>query len=138
MILLDTNVITELLRLAPDMNVVKWLDAQPVQTLFLSAISVAELRWGVAELPMGKRRVALDAKLEEGLLSLMAPRILPFDGDCARSYADLMTKARAEGRGIALADGFIAAVAGAHGLTVATRDTSPFEAAGLNVINPWG
>lgn len=137
MILLDTNVISELLRSAPDMRVVEWIDSQPVQTLCLSAITVAELRWGVAQLPAGKRRAALHAKLEEGLMPHMASRVLPFDTDCARSYADLMEKARAEGRGIALADGLIAALASAKNLTVATRDVSPFEAAGLTVINPW-
>jgi toxin FitB len=137
MILLDTNVVSELLRIAPDMQVVEWIDAQPVQTLYLSAITVAELRWGVAQLPAGKRRAALNEKLEEGLMPLLAPRVLPFDIDCAQSYADLMAKARSEGRGIATADGFIAAVATANELTIATRDTSPFEAAGLSVINPW-
>ncbi|SAK68474.1 twitching motility protein PilT [Caballeronia pedi] len=137
MILLDTNVVSELFRLAPDMKVIEWIDAQPLQTLYLSAITVAEMRWGVAQLPAGKRRDALNAKLEEGLLPLVATRVLPFDIDCAQSYADLMTKARAEGRGVALADGLIAAVAAAKGLAVATRDTSPFEAAGLKVFNPW-
>ncbi|BCQ22848.1 PIN domain-containing protein [Caballeronia sp. NK8] len=137
MILLDTNVVSELFRLTPDMKVIEWLDAQPLQTLYLSAITVAEMRWGVAQLPAGKRRDALNAKLEEGLMPLVATRVLPFDSDCAQSYADLMTKDRAEGRGIALADGLIAAVAAAKGLAVATRDTSPFEAAGLTVFNPW-
>jgi predicted nucleic acid-binding protein len=137
MILLDTNVVSELFRLTPDMKVIEWLDAQLLQTLYLSAITVAEMRWGVAQLPAGKRRDALNAKLEEGLMPLVATRVLPFDIDCAQSYADLMTKARAEGRGIALADGLIAAVAAAKGLAVATRDTSPFEAAGLTVFNPW-
>ncbi|BBU27160.1 VapC ribonuclease Y4jK [Burkholderia sp. THE68] len=137
MILLDTNVVSELFRLTPDMKVIEWLDAQPLQTLYLSAITVAEMRWGVAQIPAGKRRDALNAKLEEGLMPLVATRVLPFDIDCAQSYADLMTKARAEGRGIALADGLIAAVAAAKGLAVATRDTSPFEAAGLTVFNPW-
>jgi len=137
MILLDTNVVSELFRLTPDMKVIEWLDAQPLQTLYLSAITLAEMRWGVAQLPAGKRRDALNAKLEEGLMPLVATRVLPFDIDCAQSYADLMTNARAEGRGIALADGLIAAVAAAKGLAVATRDTSPFEAAGLTVFNPW-
>ncbi|SAL76180.1 twitching motility protein PilT [Caballeronia arvi] len=123
--------------MSPNMKVVEWIDAQPVQTLYLSAITVAEMRWGVAQLPAGKRRDTLSAKLEEGLLPLVASRVLPFDIDCAQSYADLMTKARAEGRGIALADGLIAAVATANSLTVATRDTSPFRAAGLTVLNPW-
>jgi toxin FitB len=137
MILLDTNVVSEIIRDVPDMRIVEWVDSQPVQTLFMSAITVAELRWGIAHLPKGKKRATLNAKLEEGLLPLMAARVLAFDMNCTASYAALMAKARSEGRGIGVADGYIAAVAAANNLAVATRDTSPFEAAGLNVINPW-
>ena len=137
MILLDTNVVSEPLRPAPDARVVAWIDAQPLETLFLSAITVAELRAGVALLPEGKRRAGLHNSLETRLLPLFAGRVLPFDLGCSPAYAELMAKARAAGLAIASADAYIAAIAAANGLAVATRDTSPFEAAGVTVIDPW-
>jgi len=137
MILLDTNVVSEPLHRAPDARVTKWIDAQAIETLFLSAITVAELRAGMALLPAGKRRSALQESLETRVLPLFAGRVLPFDLGCTPAYAELMAKARATGLAIASADGYIAAIATAKGLTVATRDTSPFKAAGAKVINPW-
>jgi predicted nucleic acid-binding protein len=137
MILLDTCVVSEPLRPAPDPSVVAWIDAQRLETLFLSAITVAELRAGVALLPAGKRRAGLQESLETRVLPLFAGRVLPFDLGCTQAYAELMTKARASGLAIASADGYIAAIAAANGLTVATRDTGPFEVARATVINPW-
>jgi toxin FitB len=137
MILLDTNVVSEPLRLAPDERVVAWIDAQPVETLFLSAITVAELRAGVAQLPAGKRRAGLHTSLETQVLRLFAGRVLPFDLGCTQAYADLMAKARASGLAIAGADGYIAAIANTNGFAVATRDVAPYQAAGVTVINPW-
>jgi toxin FitB len=137
MILLDTNVVSEPLRPAPDSGIVEWIDAQPLETLFLSAITVAELRAGVALLPTGKRRAGLHESLEKRVLPLFAGRVLPFDLGCTQAYAKLMAKARASGLAIATADGYIAAIAAANGLAVATRDTGPFEAAGAAVVNPW-
>ncbi len=137
MILLDTNVVSEPLRGTPDARVVAWIDAQPLDTLFLSAITVAELRAGVALLPAGKRRAGLQTSLETQVLALFAGRVLPLDLSCTQAYAELMAKARAAGLAIASADGYIAAIAAANGLVVATRDTAPFEAAGAAVINPW-
>jgi predicted nucleic acid-binding protein len=137
MILLDTNVVSEPLRHAPDTRVIAWIDAQPLETLFLSAITVAELRAGVALLPAGKRRAGLQESLETRVLPLFAGRVLPFDLGCTQSYAELMAKARASGLAIASADGYIAAIAAANGLAVATRDSGPFKAAGVAVINPW-
>jgi predicted nucleic acid-binding protein len=136
-ILLDTNVVSEPLRPAPDARVVAWIDAQALETLFLSAITVAELRAGVALLPPGKRRAGLQESLETQVLPLFAGRILPFDQDCTQAYAALTAKARTAGQAIASADGYIAALAITHGLAVATRDTRPFDAAGAAVVNPW-
>jgi toxin FitB len=136
-ILLDTNVVSEPLRPAPDTRVIEWIDAQPLETLFLSAITVAELRAGVALLPAGKRRAGLHESLETRVLPLFAGRVLPFDLACTKAYADLTAKARASGLAIASADGYISAIAAANGLTVASRDTGPFKAAGAAVINPW-
>lgn len=137
MILLDTNVISEPLKAAGNTNVLAWLDAQTIETLYLSTISLAELRFGIAALPEGKRRDALHASLAQRVLPLFAGRILAFDDPASQSYATLRARARAAGQAIAAADGYIAAIAAAHGLAIATRDTSPFEAAGLAVINPW-
>ena len=137
MILLDTNVVSEPLRHAPEARVIEWIDAQPLETLYLSAITVAELRAGVALLPTGKRRIGLHDNLEKRVLPLFVGRVLPFDMACTNAYAELMAKARTAGLAIATADGYIAASAAANGFAVVTRDSSPFQAAGLTVINPW-
>lgn len=137
MIVLDTNVISELWKVTPDPSVLAWIDAQMVETLYLSAITVAELRFGLAAMPAGKRRAIYQERLEKEVLPAFASRILPFDLDASQAYADLMAQARAAGKAIGMADGYIAATAAAHGLMIATRDTGPFEAAGLNIINPW-
>jgi predicted nucleic acid-binding protein len=136
-ILLDTNVISEPQRREPDARVLDWMDAQALETLYLSAITVAELRAGIALMPTGKRRDGLQENLEKRLLPMFANRVLPFDMACTTAYAELLAKSRTAGLALETADAFIAAVAMAHGFSVATRDTSPFKAAGLNVINPW-
>jgi predicted nucleic acid-binding protein len=137
MILLDTNVISEPLRTAANANVLAWIDAQIIETLYLSTISLAELRFGIAALPEGRRRDALHLGLEQRILPLFAGRILAFDEPASQSYATLRARARVAGQAVAPADGYIAAIAATHGFAVATRDTSPFEASGLAVINPW-
>ncbi|GGG05251.1 VapC ribonuclease Y4jK [Rhizobium wenxiniae] len=137
MILLDTNVISEPWKPAPDNAVLTWLDAQAIETLFISAISIAELRFGIASTPLGKRQTILHDRLEEEVLPLFDARILPFDVGTSKFYAELMAGGRTSGKAIGKADGYIAATAAANHLAVATRDVSPFEAAGLRVINPW-
>ncbi|MAS67090.1 MAG: VapC toxin family PIN domain ribonuclease [Pseudomonadales bacterium] len=138
MILLDTHVISEPLRREPEPGLIEWIDAQALETLYLSAITVAELRSGIALLPAGKRRTSLLESLERRVLPLFTGRVLPFDLPCTQTYAELIAKAQKAGLAIAAAEGFIAATAVANGLAVATRDTGPFEAAGVEVINPWG
>ena len=137
MIVLDTNVISEPLRQAPQNRVTEWMDAQALETLYLSAITVAEVRFGLASLPAGKRRDRLQTNLEKQVLPLFVARVLPFDMSASQAYSELMAKARAAGLAIGTADGYIAATAKANGMMVATRDVSPFKAAGLDVINPW-
>lgn len=137
MILIDTMVISEAWRPKPELSVVEWLDAQALETLHLSAITVAELRFGIAAMARGKRRDLMQARLEREVLPLFAGRVLVFDLEASHAYATLMAQARAKGKGISAADGYIAATASTHGLIVATRETGPFEAAGLKVINPW-
>ena len=121
----------------PEARVIDWIDARPVETLYLSAIAVAELRFGVASLPTGQRRDALHDSVETRVLPLFAGRVLAFDMAASQGYAELMAKARAAGSAIGKADGYIAATAATNGMMVATRDTAPFEAAGVPVINPW-
>jgi len=137
MIVLDTNVISELWKAQPAAQVLSWIDEQMIETLYLSAITVAELRFGLAAMPEGKRRATYQERLEREVIPAFTGRIVPFDLDASRAYSELMTRARNAGKAIGLSDGYIAASAAARGLIVATRDTSPFEAAGLIVINPW-
>lgn len=137
MILVDTNVISEPWKPTPDERVRAWIDAQTIETLYLSAITVAELRFGISAMPEGRKRAILDNRLEREVLPLFQGRVLPFDLEATRAYADFMAQAKASGRAIGKADGYIAATAVARGFTVATCDASPFEAAGLKVINPW-
>jgi predicted nucleic acid-binding protein len=135
-IVLDTNVVAEPLRARPDAVAMAWLDEQAHETLFISAITQAELLFGVAALPSGKRKNALsDAVL--AILGSFAGRILPFDEFAAGHYGELAAKARSRGQGLPLPDAYIAAIAGAHGFTVASRDTAPYEAARVSVINPF-
>jgi toxin FitB len=136
-ILLDTNVVSEPLNLAPDPTVVAWIDAQVIETLYLSTVSVTEMRYGIAVLPDGKKKESLRTSLNERILPLFESRILPFDMEAADICAELRARARAAGQGIGTADSYIAGIAAAKGLTVATRDTQPFEAMGVTVINPW-
>ena len=137
MILIDTNVISELWKAEPNPDVLAWMDAQAVETLYLSAVTVADLRFGVAVMPEGQRRSIYQERLEKEVLPAFTGRVLPFDLAASRAYADLMAGARLTGKAIGKADGYIAATASACGLMVATRDISPFEAAGLKWVNPW-
>lgn len=137
MIVLDTNVVSEPMRLDADAKVLAWLDAQEAETLFLTATSLSELLVGVATLPEGKRKKGLDTKLGQLIATLFGARVLPFDASCAVAYAGIVGRARAAGRAISVADGQIASIAAVHGFAVATRDGAPFKAAGVPVIDPW-
>jgi hypothetical protein len=136
MIVLDTNVVSEAMRAEPNPAVRAWLDEQAAETLYLSSVTLAELLFGIGVLAAGRRKDAL-AQTLDGLLGLFEDRVLSFDTDAARHYAELAVMARAAGKGFPTPDGYIAAIATARGFTVATRDVAPFQAAGLNVINPW-
>ena len=137
MILLDTNVISEQFRAVPDETVIGWLNRQPLETLYLASMTVAELRAGVALMPAGKRRTVLSDSIEHQVLPVFVGRVLSFDMACTRAYADVLAAVRKAGSGIEAADAVIAAIALESGLSVATRDVSLFLAAGVNVINPW-
>jgi toxin FitB len=136
-ILVDTNVISEPLKAQGDPRVVAWLDRQPAESLFISTISVSEILFGIAALAAGKRRNRLAEAFESVVLRLFSGRLLSFDLEAAHAYASLMSAARARGLSISVVDGQIAAIAQANGFSVATRDETPFRAAGLNTVNPW-
>lgn len=137
MIVLDTNVVSELSKREPSMAVLAWLDAQPPEALYFTSISAAELWAGVAALPDGARKRGLESSLDSAMGRLFAGRRLPFDDAAARAYADIVRRTQAAGMPVPLADGLIAAVALSRGFAVATRDDAPFRAAGVEVIDPW-
>src|SRR5262245_42710158 len=129
MIVLDTNVISEAMKPEPHPSVRDWLNDQAAETLYLSSVTLAELLFGIAALPAGKRKNMLKQALD-GLMGLFRDRMLPFDIDAARHYAELALAAKAGGRGFPTPDGYIAAIAASRKFTVASRDTAPYEAAG--------
>ena len=136
MIVLDTNVVSEAMRPEPHPDVRAWLNDQAAETLYLSSVTLAELLFGIASLPAGKRKDML-AQTLDGLMGLFRDRVLPFDTDAARRYAELAVAAKTGGRGFPTPDGYIAAIAASRGFIVASRDMAPYEAAGVSVINPW-
>ncbi|WP_284165870.1 type II toxin-antitoxin system VapC family toxin [Frigidibacter sp. SD6-1] len=137
MFLIDTNVISELMRAAPAPSVLNWFSTQDPSTLYLSAVTEAELRTGIAILPAGQRREGLKAALDATIAEDFEGRILPFDSDAAKTYADIASMRGAAGRPIADADCQIASIARATGMPVVTRNTRDFEGCGIDVINPW-
>ncbi len=136
MILLDTNVLSETMKVQPDYNVLDWLNAQASETLFISSITIAELLFGIGAMSDGRRKDQL-ATIAERALALFGNRVLPFDLHAARYYARLATSARRTGKGFPTPDAYIAAIAAARDFKVATRDPSAFAAAGLEVFDPW-
>ncbi len=137
MIIVDTNVVSELMRANPDSTVLAWFAANTADTLFLTSISEAELRTGAAILPAGQRRDQLVGAIEAMMDQDFAGRILPFDSPAARTYAEIATARRTAGKPIMDADCQIAAIARACGAAIATRNVKDFEGCGIDVINPW-
>ena len=137
MIIVDTNVVSELLRPTPEPRVEAWLAARDGLDIYLTAISEAELRYGVAIMEQDKRRDALTETIDRILRDDMAGRVLAFDSAAAEAYATVAASRRAAGRPIAQADCQIAAIARARGAKVATRNTGDFEGCGIDVIDPW-
>ncbi|TIW19484.1 MAG: type II toxin-antitoxin system VapC family toxin [Mesorhizobium sp.] len=135
MILLDTNVVSEVMRAEPHPAVLAWLDDQAAETLYLSSVTLAEMLFGIEAMPAGRRKNAL-AEAFAAICAVFDQRILAFDAEAARRYADLAVKARTAGKGFPVPDGYIAAIAAARGFRVASRDTAPFHAAGVQIINP--
>ncbi|MGH9600677.1 MAG: type II toxin-antitoxin system VapC family toxin [Terracidiphilus sp.] len=137
MIVLDTNVISEPLKPAPDKHVLNWLDDQVAETLCTTAVNYSEVLAGVACLPDGRRKRDLILDIQRTIQALFAQRILPFDVEAAVEYAQIEALTHKIGMTLSVADQQIAAIAKLRGHSVATRDVDPFRAAGLTVINPW-
>jgi toxin FitB len=137
MILLDTNVVSELIKVTPDGRVKTWLAGQLTSSLFIPAIVEAELRYGAAILPPGRRRENLIAMIEAILTEDFSDRILPFDSVAAVAYAAIGAERRRMGRPISQLDAQIAAVARSRGAVLATRNGTDFENCGIDIINPW-
>ena len=132
MIILDTNVLSEPLRSTPDTAVVAWMKSRTDAAI--TAVSVAELLVGARRLPEGARRERLIAAIDS---ILSGSRVLPFDERAARSYARLQEARRIAGRPLSVEDGMIAAIAAAHGATLATRNPRDFEDLGIDLVDPW-
>ena len=136
-VLLDTNVMSELIRKARDPGVADWVAGLPLEDLFFSAVGEAELRYGAAILPAGRRRENLLADIEGMLREAFGERVLPFDRAAAREYADIAAMRRGVGRRVALADCQIAAIARSRDMIVATRNVRDFDGIGVDIVNPW-
>ena len=137
MILLDTNVVSELIRKSPHPAVEAWVLGHPADDLYFSAVGEAELRYGAAIMPAGRRREALASEIEAMLRDAFERRILPFDSDAAVAYADIASGRRAAGRPVSHADCQIAAIARSRGMAVARRNVRDFVDMGIDVIDPW-
>jgi predicted nucleic acid-binding protein len=135
-IVLHTNVVSEAMRPQPDVTVMSWLNDQATETLYLSSVTLAELLFGLGALPSGARKDRLGQALD-ALLALFPGRILAFDQDAARRYADMALAARAVGRPLPTTDGYIAATAASRHFAVATRNTAHFADTGVQLIDPW-
>ncbi len=137
MIVLDTNVVSELLRPSPDRTVETWVADRPATDLYFSAVGEAELRYGVAILPTGRRRDALASAIEAILREDFDERILPFDSAAARAYATIAAARRAAGRTASPSDCQIAAIARSSRMAVATRNVRDFDDMGIELLDPW-
>jgi predicted nucleic acid-binding protein len=136
-IVLDTNVISELLRPAPGAAVRRWAEAMRRQLLYTTAISEAELLLGIALMPAGRRRDDLAATLEAIFAGVFADRVLPFDGAAAPHFAAIVARRRQTGRPIDQSDAQIAAICRLHDATIATRDAGGFDGLEIEIVNPW-
>ncbi len=137
MIILDTHVVSEPMRSAPDPKVLAWLDAQIAEDLFITSTSLAELLFGVELLAGGRRKQGLEIALSQLMARLFDRRILAFDAEAATHFAMCCARARNGGTPISVADGQIAAIASSRGMSVATRVVKPFAAANIPFVNPW-
>jgi predicted nucleic acid-binding protein len=137
MIILDTNVLSEALKSPTAPEVLQWMAAHPSTEMFTTTVNMAEMLYGIALLPAGKRRTSLQFAADEVFEENFAGRVLPFDSDAARFFAEIAASRRALGRPIGQFDAQIAAIARSHGATLATRNIQDFAGCGIRVVNPW-
>ena len=137
MIVWDTNVVSELMRPEPHDQVVMWTDRQPVSEVFITAITLAELWYGIGRLPIGRRRNELAEVFDVMLTEDFERRVLDFDRVAAAHYADLVVERERMGRPISMADAQIAAICRSHGAAIATRNVDDFADVGVDIVNPW-
>jgi toxin FitB len=136
-IILDTNVLSEIVRREPSDVVVQWLSAQRPASIFTTAVSQAEMLNGVEILPSGKRKTQLARAIGRVFIEEFAGRILPFDDEAAPAYARIVANRQRAGRPISQLDAMIAAIAHARSASVATRNETDFDGCGISVVNPW-
>jgi hypothetical protein len=137
MLILDTNVISEIMRSSPASRVLEWWSQQPAGELFTSTVTMAEILYGIELLPKGKRRDGLLAEAEAMFAQDFTLRILSFDEAAARAFGEIAAGRRAQGRPMADFDAQIAAIARSRRATLATRNTADFEECGVRLVNPW-
>jgi predicted nucleic acid-binding protein len=136
-IVIDTNVISEVMKPSPSLAVLEWLNQQNSNSLFVSTITLGEIEYGLRILPAGKRRYDLKERFEQFMLQAFRQRILVFDEAAARSYGEVMGHRKELGRPMSVPDGQIAAIARSKGFAIATRNTSDFEECGIDLFNPF-
>jgi predicted nucleic acid-binding protein len=137
MIILDTNVISELMRAKPEPVVVDWFRVRSLLEMATTAINLAEIRLGLARLPFGRRRRELEVTFNSLAARGFADRVFDFDASAADAYGDLAVERERAGRRLEGFDGLVAAIAKSRGMPIATRNTNDFEGLGIEVINPW-
>lgn len=137
MMLIDTNIISEMMKPIPDVNVMKWLDQQEILQLFVSTITLAEISYGINILPEGGRRSKLEIAFEKAIFEAFTNRILTFDESAAHLYGQIMGHRKTLGQPMGVPDGQIAAIARAHDMSIVTRNIRDFSDCGLQVINPF-
>lgn len=137
MIVLDTNVLSELVRPRPEPSVVDWVNRQRAGELVITALTAAEVRAGVALLERGRRQRDIDTRVEELLTAVFADRVLAFGLDSTAEYARIVATRRRAGRPIGVVDAQIAAICARHHSSLATRNVDAFEGVGVRLVNPW-
>ncbi len=137
MIILDTNIISEMMKPSPKKSVLDWLNDQESASLYLTTISVGEIGYGIRALPAGRRRQLLSESFEALLVAAFENRILGFDETAARQYGETMSNHKEMGRPLSCLDGQIIAIARTNACAIATRNVRDFECCGLTIINPF-
>ncbi len=138
MILLDTNVVSEAMRIVPDPGVLRWLNERETSDLYLSTVTIAEVSYGLQILPEGQRRDTISERFEQFVERGFRHRVLSFDEPAAFAYGEIMARRKTIGRPMSVLDGQIAAIARTHNMGVATRNIGDFEPTGIELVNPWG